>query len=110
MANTNMSKSAEGKELLSKGAQGGVKFITGDGRLGWPQDGPYDVIHVGAAAATLHEELVGQLKAPGRMFIPVETGGSQYIWVVDKKEDGTVDRKKEFGVSYVPLCDAPVKT
>ena len=28
--------------------------------------GPYDAIHVGAAAASMHQSLIDQLKAPGR--------------------------------------------
>ena len=27
--------------------------VDGDGRLGYPDDAPYDAIHVGAAAATI---------------------------------------------------------
>lgn len=41
------------------------------------------------------------------MFIPVGNAGFQYIWVIDKKEDGSVERQKSFGVNYVPLTDAP---
>jgi protein-L-isoaspartate(D-aspartate) O-methyltransferase len=41
------------------------------------------------------------------MFIPVGSSGLQHIWVIDKKEDGSVEREKTFGVSYVPLTDAP---
>jgi protein-L-isoaspartate(D-aspartate) O-methyltransferase len=41
-----------------------VEVVCGDGRLGWPAGAPYDVIHVGAAAASLPRELVEQL-APG---------------------------------------------
>ena len=41
------------------------------------------------------------------MFIPVGGAGMQYIWIIDKQEDGSVTRKKDFGVSYVPLTDAP---
>jgi protein-L-isoaspartate(D-aspartate) O-methyltransferase len=106
LAQTNMEKSAEGRELLESGR---VKFVKADGRLGYPPGEPYDAIHVGAAASTLHEDLVKQLKAPGRMFIPVDNEGGygQSIWVVDKKEDGTVQKKREYGVSYVPLTDAP---
>ncbi|KAJ5555477.1 Protein-L-isoaspartate(D-aspartate) O-methyltransferase [Penicillium sp. DV-2018c] len=114
LARTNMSKSAEGSELQNSGT---VKFVTGDGRLGWKEGAPYDAIHVGAAADTLHSSLVEQLRAPGRLFIPVESEedggamggltGGQYIWVVDKKEDGSIHKEKVFQVSYVPLTDAP---
>ncbi|KAI8946157.1 protein-L-isoaspartate O-methyltransferase-domain-containing protein [Xylaria longipes] len=70
----------------------------------------WDAIHVGAAAAELHGELVAQLRRPGRMFIPVEDEErhwEQYIWVVDKDEQGSVEKKRLFGVRYVPLTDAP---
>ncbi|TGJ84843.1 hypothetical protein E0Z10_g3941 [Xylaria hypoxylon] len=72
----------------------------------------WDAIHVGAAAAELHSELVRQLRRPGRMFIPVEDESSrweQYIWVVDKDENGKVEKKRLYGVRYVPLTDAPAK-
>ncbi|MCJ1312122.1 hypothetical protein MMC25_005796 [Agyrium rufum] len=116
MARTNMAKSEEGRGLMRTGA---VEFVKGDGRKGWRDEkalgtggnGKWDAIHVGAAAAKLHDELIDQLNAPGRMFIPVEDGkwGDQYIWVVDKKEDGTVVKKKDMGVRYVPLTHAPVE-
>lgn len=116
LAQNNMNNSTQGRELQ---ASGKVKFLTADGRLGWKEGAPYDAIHVGAAAEHLHPVLIDQLRAPGRLFIPVEseTGGSsigslevdggQYIWVVDKKEDGSIHKEKVFQVSYVPLTDAP---
>jgi protein-L-isoaspartate(D-aspartate) O-methyltransferase len=104
LAHDNMEKSEDGKAMLSGGK---VELVKGDGRLGWPQGAPYDAIHVGAAAKELHPGLVDQLKKPGRMFIPVEENYAQYIWVVDKKEDGSIERKKLYGVQYVPLTDAP---
>lgn len=100
MASNNMKKSAEGRSLLESEA---VKFIKADGRSGWKDGAPYDAIHVGAAAASHHKELEEQLKAPGRMFVPVADGWAQHIYIVDKKEDGTVERKKTYGVQYVPL-------
>lgn len=46
-------------------------------------------------------------KQTNRMFIPVGNADMQYIWVIDKKENGSVERKKSFGVRYVPLTDTP---
>ncbi|ROT37775.1 protein-L-isoaspartate O-methyltransferase [Sodiomyces alkalinus F11] len=117
----NMAKSAEGRALL---ASGKVRFRVGDGRKGWdepPREGEgqeegtagdrgWDAIHVGAAAVELHQELIDQLRVPGRLFIPVEDEhgfGDQYIWAVDKKENGSIAKEKLFGVRYVPLTDAP---
>ena len=47
-----------------------------------------------------------RLSRAGRLFIPVgERFGQQYIYVIDKAEDGSIKRSKEYGVSYVPLTD-----
>ncbi|KAJ0116609.1 hypothetical protein J7T55_009759 [Diaporthe amygdali] len=107
----NMSRSEEGRGLL---ASGRVRFRVGDGRKGWVEPGEehagWDAIHVGASAVEVHDELVAQLRAPGRMFIPVddEDGyGGQHIWAVDKDGEGNVTRKRLFGVRYVPLTDPP---
>ena len=112
LANENMAKSEKGRQWLKEGR---VKFVKEDGRLGyddpeWRAKGngeeQWDAIHVGAAAKEAHEVLIRQLKRPGRLFIPVGTS-MQYIWVIDKDADGKVTRKKDIGVRYVPLTDAP---
>ena len=41
------------------------------------------------------------------MFIPVGDRFSQYIWVIDRKDDGSIEKQKSYGVMYVPLTDAP---
>jgi protein-L-isoaspartate(D-aspartate) O-methyltransferase len=104
MATANFKKSETGRQMLESGT---VKFVTGDGRKGWDEGAPYDAIHVGAAAAQFHDVLTEQLKSPGRLFVPVEEGGRQHIYVIDKKGDGSVERVKMYGVQYVPLTDAP---
>ena len=43
--------------------------------------GPYDAIHVGAAAPTLPQPLIDQLACPGRMFIPVGEEAQSIIQV-----------------------------
>lgn len=48
-------------------------------------------------------QLTGRL----RLFIPIEENSEQHIYIIDKDEDGNVTTKKEYGVRYVPLTDAP---
>ena len=67
--------------------------------LGSPEDGPFDAIHVGAAAPTMPSALVEQLARPGRMFIPVGDA-SQKIFQVDKDVNGVV--------TETPLLDVMV--
>lgn len=105
LASMNMRKSDDGKEMLESGK---VKYVKADGRKGWAEGGPYDAIHVGAAATEAHLTLLDQLKAPGRLFIPVGDSYAQYIWVIDKDGAGNVKKEKSFGVRYVPLTDAPI--
>jgi len=50
------------KNLLDSG---NLEILKGDGWAGYSKEAPYDAIHVGAAAASIPEELVGQLKPGG---------------------------------------------
>lgn len=71
-----------------------IKIVCGDGRLGYKANTPYDVIHVGAAATEIPNELVEQLNFNGRMMIPVGDSWMQYIFIVNKDFQGTVTYKK----------------
>ncbi|KAK9104294.1 hypothetical protein Scep_021138 [Stephania cephalantha] len=82
--------------------EGSLVVHVGDGRLGWPDFGPYDAIHVGAAAPDIPRPLLDQLKPGGRMVIPVGTF-SQDLKVVEKKLDGSISVHNETSVRYVPL-------
>ncbi|KAJ2324879.1 hypothetical protein IWW51_003061 [Coemansia sp. RSA 2702] len=83
---------------------GRVKVVTGDGRKGYPDDAPYDCIHVGAASSRTPTELAEQPKAPDRVFVPAGSF-SQHIVVYDKDRDGNVKEQRIMGVTYVPLTD-----
>ena len=71
LGTANARKSVEGRELMKSG---GITYVKADGRLGYEAGGPYDAIHVGAAAVEVHTKLVEQLKAPGR-YVNINIGG-----------------------------------
>ena len=66
---------------------------------GYPEEAPYDVIHVGAAVPAHPEVLLTQLANGGRMFVPVGAEfGSQYIMMFDKNANGDIEERKLMGV------------
>ncbi|KAF8496494.1 protein-L-isoaspartate O-methyltransferase [Russula emetica] len=102
LAEKNIRSDGLGKAIDERG----IVLVTGDGRLGYAEKGPYDAIHVGAAARTIPPALVEQLATPGRMIIPVGTY-SQKLMQVDKDAQGQITQRDLFGVVYVPLTDRP---
>src|SRR5205807_7630180 len=48
-----------------------VSLRLGDGSFGWPEEAPYDVIVVSAAAPGIPATLLSQLKPEGRFIAPI---------------------------------------
>lgn len=80
-----------------------IDVKAGDGYLGWPKHAPFDGIVVSAAAPKVPAPLVAQLKAGGRMIVPVEERGHETLLIVVKQPDGGYSSEKSLPVAFVPL-------
>ncbi|KAJ8614594.1 hypothetical protein CTAYLR_004977 [Chrysophaeum taylorii] len=84
-----------------------INFYLADGWRGLPDVAPFDAIHVGAAAHSVPQALVDQLKPGGRMVIPVGLPNApQQLVQIDKRTDGSLHVTQLFGVRYVELVDS----
>jgi protein-L-isoaspartate(D-aspartate) O-methyltransferase len=95
---------AESKARLRDLGFSNVEVRTGDGYAGWPDKAPFDAIIVTAAAGHIPPPLISQLKAKGRMVIPVGSPSMiQHIILVEKDQKGNITTKSLLPVRFVPL-------
>jgi protein-L-isoaspartate(D-aspartate) O-methyltransferase len=81
-----------------------VEVRIGNGYAGWPEQAPFDGIVVTAAAPQVPQLLIDQLKAGGRLVIPVGASYAvQELVVLTKRADGGVDERRVLPVRFVPL-------
>ncbi|MEM2088026.1 MAG: protein-L-isoaspartate(D-aspartate) O-methyltransferase [Thermoproteota archaeon] len=81
-----------------------VKVIEGDGSKGYAEASPYDCIVVTAAAPSIPQPLIVQLKTNGRMVIPVQSRFfEQDLMLLRKDRDGKVKTSNRGPVVFVPL-------
>ena len=73
-----------------------------DGRLGWPEEAPFDAIVLTAAGAELETALLGQLAADGVLVAPVGPAGRQDLVRVRRDGEQRI-REVLCKVSFVPL-------
>src|SRR5690606_18519806 len=67
---------------------GNIRSRHDDGRLGWPDEAPFDAILLTAAGAVLEPALLGQLAPDGCLVAPVGPPGSQTLVRVSAGDDG----------------------
>ena len=89
------------KHLREAGASN-VHLRHGDGHLGMPEVAPFDAIVMTAAAARVPKDLVEQLEVGGRMILPMTVRNEQHLYVIERTEKGTVERRMD-PVVFVPL-------
>src|ERR1700688_4323336 len=61
-----------------------IKVCVGNGYFGWPEHAPFDKVIVTAAPDLMPPPLINQLKAGGRMVIPVGLPESQLLVLAEK--------------------------
>ena len=73
-----------------------------DGRLGWPEEAPFDAIILTAAGVELDSTLLDQLAPDGCLVAPVGPAGRQTLLRV-RSVEGEWVRESLGAVSFVPL-------
>jgi protein-L-isoaspartate(D-aspartate) O-methyltransferase len=74
-----------------------------NGYFGWPEHAPFDKVVVTAAPDLIPPPLINQLKAGGRMVIPVGLSDAQRLVVVDKDLNGRAGTREIMQVLFSSL-------
>ena len=80
-----------------------VEVRIGNGYAGWPEHAPFDKVMVTAAPDLIPPPLINQLKASGRMVIPVGLPVAQQLVLVEKDLNGKVTTKEIMPVLFSVL-------
>jgi protein-L-isoaspartate(D-aspartate) O-methyltransferase len=74
-----------------------------DGRIGWPEEAPFDAIIVTAAGPALVDALIDQLAVGGVLVAPVGPAANQSLLCLRKQADGSIEQDDLGAVVFVPL-------
>ena len=81
-----------------------------DGRIGWPEEGPFDGVIVTAAGPALVEALTQQLAPGGVLVAPVGGPNGQSLLRLKKDAAGRIEQQDLGPVVFVPLLSGMVDT
>ena len=94
----------QASDRLSRLGYDNVTGKLGDGYFGWAEHAPFDAILVTAAASHVPPPLIQQLKAGGRMVIPVgDRFMVQQLLLIEKTDQEEVIARQIAAVRFVPL-------
>ena len=91
------------KSYIFKAKYPNLKFFFGDGYEGLPTYAPFDKVIITAAAPFVPPKLIEQLKAGGKMIIPLDEGELQRMLRITKNTDGSVSEEAFQHFSFVPM-------
>ncbi len=81
-----------------------VRFLVGDGSLGWPEGAPYDGILVTAGAPSAPPTLLEQLAPGGALVAPIGPREMQELVRIERQADGSyADPEPLVECRFVPL-------
>lgn len=81
-----------------------VTVRAGDGYAGWPELAPFDIVIVTAAPEQIPQPLIDQLKAGGRLIVPVGPRFTvQQLQLIEKDAGGATRTTNVSPVMFVPL-------
>jgi protein-L-isoaspartate(D-aspartate) O-methyltransferase len=92
---------ARASDTLASLGYTNVQIRVSDGNDGWPEHAPYDRVLVAAAAPSIPQPLVDQLRDGGIIAIPV--GEWDQDLHVLRKHGGELETIETLGVRFVPL-------
>ncbi|MBP1634054.1 MAG: protein-L-isoaspartate(D-aspartate) O-methyltransferase [Acidobacteria bacterium] len=100
-------------EELSRQAAGRLEAIgcrnvtlrVADGRAGWPEHAPFDIVLSAAAPEQVPRALLDQLAPGGRLVIPAGPAHAQELMLMEKAEDGRLSSRAVTAVRFVPLVE-----
>jgi protein-L-isoaspartate(D-aspartate) O-methyltransferase len=87
-------------QLLKRQGYTNLEVRVANGYLGWPEHAPFDKVMVTAAPELIPAPLINQLKAGGRMVIPVGLPDAQQLVVVEKDLNGRITTKEIMPVLF----------
>lgn len=88
--------------LVGAAGKENITVINGDGSRGWDDQAPYDVIHIAAAAPSVHPGWKKQLTPGGRLVVPVGEV-LQDLVLITKIGDNRYMERHLSGFQFVPL-------
>jgi protein-L-isoaspartate(D-aspartate) O-methyltransferase len=93
----------DGESRLRAAGYTNVQLRLGDGSRGWAEHAPFDKIIVTAAPEHIPQGLLEQLKAGGKMVLPIGVEDEQKLVLLEKGRNRQVRTRELLPVRFSPL-------